>query len=264
MTWGPAMGSRSRCEGGTAVVTGATGGIGQHLVQQCQARGMGVVALGRNRAALSRLTALGATCFQVDLLAPGAVAGVLAEVQGLNVNLLINCAGRGLLSPVADGTLADQREIARLNFEVPVELTHGLLPQLESARGSVLNMSSLIAFAAPPGLAMLSASKAALLRWSLVLRDEMRKRGVTVTTFCPGLTRTGFLATARMIETPLSAKLLMREPSRVSECAMAAVEARRSIAFAHPVDHVFAACAGILPRGLTAALTTMLVKRANG
>jgi short-subunit dehydrogenase len=234
-----------------AIITGATGGIGRHLVAQCLADGMRVVAIGRDEQALQELASTSdavLTC-RVDLLSDGAVDIVQAacERMGPTLQLLVNCAGAGLLTSFAGEAFEVQRDLSRLNFEAAAGVTHALLPRLIDGRGQVLNIASLAGLMPAANMAMLSASKAALMNWSLALRAELRGR-IGVTAFCPGLTRTPFLARAKMTHLKLDA--FAQEPERIARRALAAARRNRPIAYAGAIDSMMAAALRIAPADL--------------
>lgn len=248
-----------------AVITGATGGIGGHLASLCAAQGMHVVAVGRDRTSLQalavRLGSEAVTQCALDLLGDGAAEAVLHACSRVDapLRLLVNCAGKGQLAAFRDASFSSQREIWRLNFEVATELTHVLLPSLESGRGQVLNVASLVGLLPTPNLAALSASKAALLNWSLALRQELKGR-VGITTFCPGITRTCFLKTAGMSHLRLEEHFFAEEAERVARWALDAVLAGKALAYCGHQGRIAALAMRLLPSGFLSVLAGMLLK----
>ena len=243
-----------------ALITGATGGIGRHLVAQCLADGMRVVALGRDERALQALASSSdavLTC-RVDLLSNVAIDVIQAacERMGPTIHLLVNCAGTGLLTPFASESFEVQRDLCRLNFEAAAGVTHALLPRLMNGPGQVLNIASLVGLMPAANMAMLSASKAALVNWSLALRAELRGR-IGVTAFCPGITRTPFLARARM--THLNLDAFAQDPERVARRALVAARRNRPIAYAGPIDSLTAAALRLAPADLLGRLAARVL-----
>jgi short-subunit dehydrogenase len=250
----------------TALVTGASGGIGGCIAHECAKRGMRVVAVGRNRESLEALRAAlqpsGAVLPVVaDLLDPGATAHLIAVLRDkdVNVDLLVNCAGRGMLSPFADSAFDVQRALLRLNMDVPVELTHALLPDLLSRRGAVLNIASIAAYLPAPELSLLAASKAALLHWSIALRRELHG-AVSVTAFCPGVTRTAFLQRAGMARLGLERSFISTAPEVVAAKALDAVARNKAVAFATKTDRLAALVFKLLPARASAAAVAHFVR----
>ncbi|WP_104435195.1 SDR family NAD(P)-dependent oxidoreductase [Kineococcus xinjiangensis] len=187
--------------GGTAVVTGAAGGIGTALATQLARRGSSVVLLDRDAAGLQRLAgrlrsehpAAGVHTHVVDLADRAAIDACAEEVLAAQprLTLLVNNAGIGL------GGMFDQVDLEQfwlvmdVNFRATVQLTHRLLPALRAAPGShLVNVSSLFGLIAPPGQTAYAASKFAVRGFTEALRSELAPHGVGVTCVHPGGIRT--------------------------------------------------------------------------
>ncbi len=196
-----------------ALVTGASGGIGEELARLLAAGGADVVLLARSADKLQSLASelarahnINASVLSVDLSAPDAADAVvrtLAERQ-LTIDILANNAGFGTHGEFAQ---EDPRELERmlyLNVVALTMLTRHLLPgMLERRRGRILNVASTAAFQPGPLMAVYYASKAYVLSLSEALAEETRGTGVTVTCLCPGPTRTGFQSRAHIEDSRL-------------------------------------------------------------
>lgn len=180
--------------------------------------------------------------------------------EDINVDLLVNCAGRGVLSSFADSSVDEQRALLRLNTEVPVELTHALLPELLSRRGAVLNIASLAAYLPAPDLSLLAASKAALLHWSVAQPRELGG-AVSVTAFCTGVTGTAFLERAGMARLGLERFIISTAPELVASKALDAVAKKKAVAFATKADRFAALTFKLLPARASAAVVAHFVSR---
>ncbi|MDR3513102.1 MAG: SDR family oxidoreductase [Caulobacteraceae bacterium] len=189
-------------EGQTALVTGASTGIGADLAE-CFARGgydLILTARGEPalRAVADRLASsfgVKTSVFAADLAAPGAGAQLAEAVaaQGLTVDVLVNNAGFGAAGAFAGSDLENQLGMVDLNDRALVELTHIYWPgMLARKRGGVLNVASLAAFAPGPLMAVYYASKAFVLSFSEALWEEARGTGVHVSCLCPGATQSRF------------------------------------------------------------------------
>jgi len=193
---------------GTALVTGASQGIGRAIALELARQGFGLVVTARRAEALEDLCreagALNggrAHAVAVDLLAPGAVDAIVAAVehQGQPLQVLVNNAGQGLYGMFETLSLEEQHRMMRLNMDLPVMLTHRLLPQLKRRKEAyILNIASMVAYHALATMAIYSGSKAFVLRWSRSLRLELAGSGVKVTCVCPGSVLTGFTERAGM------------------------------------------------------------------
>lgn len=183
--------------GSWAVVTGAGQGIGAALVADLASRGVHVVVVDRDEAALraraSDLAASGAhvRSLVVDLAAPGAAGRVVQAVSDLDVGLLVSNAARAYVGPFLDQDLSDSLAQLDVNCRAPLELVHGLLPRLVARRrGGIILMASGSAQRGAPLVAGYAATKA----WNRILAeslwDEVRDLGVDVLAVLPGSTRT--------------------------------------------------------------------------
>ena len=185
----------------TALVTGASGGIGLELARLLAGDGHDIVLVARSADKLDGLAAeLGSrrtTVIAADLSQPGAVAAVHAQVP--DVDVLVNNAGVGDFGPFADADLDKTLGMIQLNVTALTELTHRYVGgMVERGRGRVLNVASTAAFQPGPLMAVYYATKAYVLSFSEALAEELRGTGVTVTAMCPGPTASGFQAGADM------------------------------------------------------------------
>jgi short-subunit dehydrogenase len=192
----------------TALVSGASGGIGEDLARLLAEDGRDVVLLARNSHRLQELAneltrahTITATVLTTDLSEPGAadhVARELAE-RRLTIDILVNNAGFGTLGEFARESPREQEQMLPVNVVALTALTRRVLPgMLDRRKGRILNVVSTAAFQPGPLMAVYNASKAYLLLLSMALTEETAGTGVTVTCLCPGPTRTGFQQRAHM------------------------------------------------------------------
>lgn len=194
---------------GTAVVTGAASGIGEHLARQLAALGSHLVLLDRDgprvQAVADSITS-GHPMVAVDVRVAdlAETEAIAALAQGLiaahpRITLLVNNAGVSLAGDFRQLTMAEFDWVMRVNFDAPVALTHHLLPTLMQTRGShIVNVSSVFGLVAPPGQSAYVASKFALRGFSQALAAEVLPRGVGVTTVHPGGVRTRIVENSRV------------------------------------------------------------------
>jgi short-subunit dehydrogenase len=187
----------------TALVTGASSGIGEQFALQLARRGHNLVLSARSvdkmQALATRLRAenpgIEVEVIAADLAEPGsgaALTGALAT-RGLQVDLLINNAGFGSHNPVAEEDPVNLAREIQLNCSSLVDLTARLLPaMLERDRGGVLNVASTAAYQPLATMAVYAATKAFVLSFTEALWAETRTTGVRVMALCPGATETGF------------------------------------------------------------------------
>lgn len=191
-----------------ALITGAGQGLGAAIALELAGKGFAVLLVARSADALAdvarRAAALNggqAHVLALDLLAPDAVQRIEQAIAatGSPLTCLVNNAGQGLYGRFSELPIAEQHRMMRLNMDVPVLLTHALLPLLrQCSRAWLLNISSMTAYGSIATLAAYGGSKAFVLRWSRALGVELRGTGITVTCACPGSIDTGFTARAGM------------------------------------------------------------------
>lgn len=196
-----------------AVVTGASSGIGLELARLLAADGADVVLVARGADRLDKLAQelqdvhdVEAVPVALDLTEPGAPEDLMEEVEwhGRHVETLINNAGFGTFGPFVDTPVEETLDLLRLNIGALTHLTALCLRgMVERGRGRILNVASTAAFQPGPLMATYYASKAYVLHFSEALDEELSETPVTVTTLCPGPTRTGFQESADMEQSGL-------------------------------------------------------------
>jgi len=197
----------------TALITGASGGIGRDLAELFARDGCDLLLVARSAdaldalgAELSRTHGVRSTAIPADLSDPDAPAAVFRAVRdhGIEVDVLVNNAGRGLYGRFAETDLDTELRMIQLNVVALTQLTKLFLPAMLARRsGRILNVASTAAFQPGPMMAVYYATKAYVLSFSEALAEELAGTGITVTTLAPGSTRTGFQARARMDESRL-------------------------------------------------------------
>lgn len=189
----------SRSEG-TALVTGASGGIGLEIARELAARGYDLVLVARRRDRLEELAGrlegdFAVRCLVVtaDLASEEGLRAVATAVDeaGLDVDILVNNAGVGHYAPFAETEAADHLAVVRLNVLAATALCAEFVPRMvERGTGRVLNVASVAAFQPTPLIAVYGATKAFLLSLTEALSVELEGTGVTATVTCPGFTGT--------------------------------------------------------------------------
>lgn len=185
-----------------ALVTGASGGIGEAIARRLAADGTALVVVARRADRLEALAtevrqrnAVDVEVVPADLEDAAALARVEDRLRSAEapVDLLVNNAGYGGSGPFAASDLAGQEGQVRLNVLALLRLTHAALPGMVArGHGSVLNVSSVAGFQPLPNSATYAATKAFVTTFSEGVAAELAGTGVTLTVVCPGFTRTGF------------------------------------------------------------------------
>lgn len=183
----------------TAVITGASSGLGAIFAEQLAQRGFSLVLAGRDQARLDAVKKRIGQSTEVELVVGDLGTGdgvedLITHLNGRVVDVLVNNAGFGTYGPFAEIDAGREHELVAVNVDAPVRLIHAVLPgMLARGRGGILNVASTIAFQPGTYQATYGASKAFVLSLSQALWAETRGSGVTVTALCPGPTHTGFV-----------------------------------------------------------------------
>ena len=190
----------------TALITGASAGIGATFAQELAARQTNLVLVARSEAKLQQLAQQLQDKYKIqvdflvqDLTEPTAAKAVFDAVtqKGLTIDLLINNAGFGEYGSFAELNGERQVKMVQLNILALVDLTHQFLPGMRQRRsGSIINMASTAAFQPMPYFSVYAASKAFVLSFSEALWAENSSYGVRVLAVCPGPTETNFFQEA--------------------------------------------------------------------
>jgi len=192
----------------TALITGASSGIGAAMARVFASEGYGLALVARTEAALNTLAdelratyGIPVTVAPRDLAQPGAAQAIFETLQQANVTLdaLVNNAGFASYGPFAQADLRNELNEMQVNMVALAALTRLFLPgMVERKQGGVLNVASTAAFQPGPGMAVYCASKAFVLSFSEALAYEVHDKGVHVTALCPGGTQSAFFDRAQM------------------------------------------------------------------
>lgn len=189
--------------GRTALVTGASSGIGKAFAELLARKGYALVLTARRA---DRLDALAKQLHQAhgvathtlvaDLSEPDASRQIAAELdaRGLRIDVLVNNAGYGVPGSYVNVPWADHQRFMRVMVTAVLDLTYRLLPgMVERGWGRIINIASVAGMVpAPAGHTLYGASKAFLIRLSEALASENAAKGVNVTAVCPGFTWSEF------------------------------------------------------------------------
>jgi len=191
----------------TALITGASSGIGRALCAEFASAGYDLVLAARGVAKMTTLAAelqqrykIKAVVIGADLERDGGAEDLHAELttRGIKLDALVNNAGYGRFGEFSHSALAPELAMMQLNMRTVVILSKLFLPDLIATRGKILNTASTAAFQPGPYMAVYYASKAFVLSFSEAIAAELEGTGVTVTALCPGPTASGFQDKADM------------------------------------------------------------------
>jgi short-subunit dehydrogenase len=257
----------------TAVVTGASSGIGIELARQLAGRGHGVTLVARRADKLAELAAelrgsgVRAEVLAADLADRPTRAALLDRITelGLTPDILVNNAGLSTLGAVAKSDPEAEMNMIEVDVVAVADLCSRFLPgMVQRKRGAVLNVASTAAFQPLPGQAAYGAGKAFVLSYSRSLVGELRGTGVSVTALCPGPVDTGFGETAGFDKADAEAALpsfMWETAEAVAKTGIDALDQGRQVAIPGPFNRAAAALVQLVPKQL---LVPMLASRHPG
>ena len=222
--------NRSASMKNAALITGATSGIGKALAHEFARNGHNIIVVSRSaehvNATASALAAehgVETLGFDIDLTADGACERLRRELEERNVEveILVNNAGRGEHGPFQDIPWEDHLEVLHLNIHALTKLTHLFLAEfLERDRGRILNLGSIAGFEPGPLLAVYHATKAYVVSLSEAIAEEIKDSKVTLTCLCPGPTDTDFFQAADAENTRVAQnESMQQDPADVAKGA---------------------------------------------
>jgi len=258
-------------QGQTALITGASSGIGRAFAQTLARRGMSVVLVARSEERLRALATelsqrygVRAEVIPADLSQEGAIRQIQGEVKlrGLTIDLLVNNAGFATNGYFE--TLSPERDHDQVMVDVTsvVDLTHAFVPALleRPSGAAIINVASTAGFQPLPYMVVYGASKAFVLSFSQALAEEYRMHGLRVLALCPGATETAFFDVAG--ESASFGR--RRTPEQVVATGLRALERGRSVV----IDGVFNTLAAHLirffPRRFIARMAGLSVRPRQG
>ena len=243
-----------------ALITGASGGLGEELARQLARRGMKVALTARSAdrleavaASIGRESGMETRTHAADLSQPGAADALDRWLlkAGIEPDVLVNNAGMGMHGPFVEQNLDQLRAMIQLDVVALTELTHVHARRMATrGRGRILLVGSMAAYQPVPLLSAYAAGKAYVLAFGEALHVELAP-AVTVTVLSPGLMDTGFNE-ASGYATPASLKRMEMLPADVARTGLDALFAGRSGVIAGRLNRVMALASRVLPRHFSA------------
>jgi short-subunit dehydrogenase len=253
--------SVAKGESRTALITGASSGIGAAFAHQLAAIGYDLILVARREDRLAALATdlqgchpITAEVLAADLSNPTDVKGVERRITELeSLDLLINNAGFGAPGPFAQADLHTQLNMIHVHVIASVRLTRAALPGMIARRqGTIINVSSIAGLVPIPGSATYSSTKAYLNVFSEALQAELKGTGVRVQALCPGFTHTEFhdTPTHRGFHRSRIPEVLWMSAEKVAEQSLCALRRHQVIFIPGPKNRLVAAVARSLPTSL--------------
>ena len=254
----------------TALITGASGGLGMEFARIYAREGYDLVVAARSEGKLFKLKNelerqynCHVHVFAIDLSQQGAAYEVYNYTleQNITVDCLVNNAGFGDFGNFWEVDIQRQTELLQVNIVALVQLTRYFLPgMVERGRGSVLNLSSVAAFSAGPRMCLYYASKEFVRSFSEAIAEELRGTGVTVTALCPGPTATGFEKAAEMKNSHMFTMFKPASAKAVAEAGYKAASRGKALRYYGLPANAVNIAARILPR----SVCRKFMKKVNG
>jgi short-subunit dehydrogenase len=200
----------------TALITGASGGIGFELAQIFANKGVNLILVARNEQKLNEIAAnfsdkgISVTCYAKDLSNLTNAQDIIADLEMNNKipDYWVNNAGFGLDAPEIEADWQQELEMLNLNMVTLTYFTKTIAKAMvKRGSGRILNVASIAAFQPGPYMAGYCATKSYVLSFSEAVNYELKGTGVSISTLCPGVTDTGFHVRANTLSSGMFTKL---------------------------------------------------------
>lgn len=257
---------------GTALVTGASAGIGWAFAEALAARGHDLVLVARRGPRLEELAdgirhqhGRSVDTIVADLSTPDGLSSIATRLgdDSAPVELLVNNAGFGTSGRFWELDRDREAEEIRLNVEALVVLTHAALgSMIPRGRGGVINVSSVAGYQPTPWGATYGATKAFVSSFTNALHEELRGTGIRMLTLAPGFTHTEFHAVSGDDVSQLP-DVLWQNPPEVVDAALRAYDRGRAVCTPGPLNTAAAVFSGSLPAGVTRRVAALAKRRSS-
>ena len=255
----------------TALITGASNGIGYEMAKVHAMKDSNLVLVARNKSKLDvfkdeleRKYKVWVYTIGKDLSQPNAAKEVYDELKtkSISIDYLVNNAGFGDFGPFAESDWGKQEQMINLNVTTLTYFTRLFLTDMICrGGGKVLNVASTASFQPGPTMAVYFATKAYVLSFSEAVNDEVRKYGITVTALCPGPTHSGFQAGATRSGSKLLERNNLATSKEVAEYGYKAMMKGKAVAI-HGIKNVLMAnSVRFAPRSLVVKLTRKIQEK---
>lgn len=251
------------------IITGASSGMGREFALQLD-RGLSSVdefwLIARRRERLEELAGQmrhKARLLPMDLTCPDGIRELKETLLQKKpvVRMLINCAGFGMIGDFMKIPSGIQAKEIDLNCRALTEVTHACIPYMRK-KSRIIQLASSAAFLPQPGFSVYAASKAYVQHFSKALREELRERGIGVTSVCPGPVRTEFFDRAEQYGATLGIKkYTMVEADRVVRKALADTSRNRAVSVCSFPIQAFHVMTVLVPQGPVIRITQLMKKR---
>lgn len=254
----------------TALITGASGGIGYELAKLFARDRHNLILVARNTTRLTEVANqlerdfhMSARIIPLDLTAAPAPQFLFHQLQRENIaiDFLVNNAGYGIRGEFAAVSLEEHLGQIQLNITALTALTHLFLPAMIERRGGrILNVASTAGFQPGPLMAVYYATKAYVISFSEALAEELKRTGVTVTCLCPGVTDTGFQKRAQTENSILLKQMKPMDAPTVALDGYRAMMTGKTMAISGLRNWLVAESVRFAPRKLVTSISRKLLE----
>lgn len=254
----------------TALITGASSGIGWELAKLFAKDGYNLVLVARRRSQLEKLSAelvgkysITVTVIEKDLSSPASPQEIFDELKkkSIHIDILVNNAGTQVYGEFYKADLEKELQLIQVNLVALTHLTKlAVTEMLKKGGGKILNLGSTGSFAPTPLNAIYCATKAYVLNFSEGIAKDLEGTGITVTTLCPGATRTEFARKARIEDVRLF-KAMVMDAERVAQIGYHALMNGKRVVVAGLYNKLIVFSLRLTPRWLILKLGQMLMSR---
>ena len=256
----------------TALITGASNGIGLELAKIHASKGDDLVLIARNKSKLEEIKSALEKQFNVavyiigkDLSEINSAQEVYDETtrQSIQIDYLINNAGFGDFGMFAATDWNKELQMINLNITTLTQFTKLYLQDMIKRRsGKIMNVASTAAFQSGPTMSVYCATKAYVLSFTEAVSNEVRDKGITVTALCPGATETGFQAAGGLEDSKLFKGKKLPTAKAVAEYGYTAMIKGKTVAVHGIMNKIMSNSVRFIPRALVVKVTRSILDQA--
>lgn len=255
----------------TALITGASSGIGSDLAEVFASQGHNLVLTARRQDKLQALATQLAQKYQIkasvvvaDLTDPQAPPKLFQQLQNTPIDILVNNAGYGIYGLFTDTDINEELAMIQLNITALTHLTKLFVPGMVARKyGKIMNVASTAAFQPGPLMAVYYATKAYVLSFSEALGNELQDQGVTVTALCPGPTKSEFQVRADMEKSKLVAGKSIMDSMTVAKIGYEGLMKGKPVVITGGLNKLFANGVRFMPRRAVTKIVRMIQEKAE-
>jgi len=254
-----------------ALVTGASNGIGLEFAKLLAGDGYDLILVDINgngletaRAEIEKKWQVGVKLIKIDFSQSEAACEVYGRIKDIDIDVLINNAGHGHWGPFSESDWKWERSMIFLHVVNSSHLTKLILKGMISrGRGKIMNVSSVAALVPGPMMAVYYASKSYLLSFGQAISNELKGTGITVTSLCPGLIRTGFaISVAKNSNVPKMKEGFLSDSSeKIAAKAYKAMNKGKQVYIPMFKNRIYAFLLWILPRRIATIILRKMQDR---